>query len=166
MTDATPDVLCDAPPDVGAPLYFEDLHLGQRFHSPPRTMNRDRLVAFAAEFDPQPQHLNEDAAAGSMFGTLVASGWHTAALTMRMQLDAVFARVPGGAMGAQVDRLSWRRPVHPGDVLHAVIEVLELRESRSRPDRGIATLRTTTFNATGDAVMDMQAAVLFPRRPG
>lgn len=147
------------------PLFFEDFHVGQRFESKPLVMERDRLLAFAAEFDPQPQHVDEVAAARSHFGTLVASGWHTAALTMRMQIDALFGRIEGGAMGAQVDRLAWRRPVLPGEQLRAVIEVLAMRESRSRPQQGLLTLRTTTLNADGDAVMEMEAAVLVPRRP-
>ena len=145
-------------------LHFEDFVVGRRFVSEPRTMERDRLVAFAAEFDPQPQHVGEAEAAGSNFGVLVASGWHTAALTMRMQLDAVFGRVPGGAMGAQVDRLAWRRPVRPGDVLHVVVEVLAARASQSRPEQGVVTLRTVTLDAAGTTVMEMEAAVLVPRR--
>ena len=129
-----------------------------------RPMDPARLVAFAAEFDPQPQHLSEAQAATSMFGTLVASGWHTAALTMRMQLEAMMDRIPGGAMGAQVDKLAWVRPVHPGDLLHAVLEVRDMRLSRSRPDRGLLTLHTATVNQHGQTVMEMTAAVLVPRR--
>jgi hypothetical protein len=92
-----------------APLFYEDFHVGQVFTSATHAMNRDRLVAFAAEFDPQLQHLDEQQAKSSHFGTLVASGWHTAALTMRLQLDAILGRISGGAMGAQVDTLAWRR---------------------------------------------------------
>ena len=150
---------------TASPLFFEDVHVGQRFEAPPRTLERDRLLLFAAEFDPQPQHLGEAEAAGSHFGTLVASGWHTAALTMRMQIDALFSRIPGGAMGAQVDRLAWRRPVLPGDRLRAVVEVVAMRDSRSRPHQGLVTLRTTTLNGDGETVMEMEAAVLMPRRP-
>ena len=146
-------------------LYYEDFHVGQRFESEPATMERDRLVRFAQEFDPQPQHLGEDSAAGSLFGTLVASGWHTAALSMRLQLDCMMNRIPGGAMGAQVDKLAWRHPVRPGDRLRAVLEVLEKRESRSRPERGLLSLRTTTVNQDGQAVMELTAAVLVPKRP-
>ena len=147
------------------PLYFDDLTIGQQFTSEPTTMERGRLVAFAAEFDPQPQHLDEQQASQSMFGALVASGWHTAALTMRLQLEAAMGRIPGGAMGAQIDKLQWLRPVLPGDSLRAVIDVLDLRESRSRPDRGLATLRTTTLNQKDQPVLQMTAAVLMPRRP-
>ena len=152
---------------MSPPIYYEDVHVGQRFESAAAPMDRDRIVAFAQEFDPQPQHLDETQAQGSMFGTLVASGWHTAAQTMRLQLDAMMGRIPGGAMGAQVDSLTWRRPVLPGDQLRAVVEVMELRPSRSRPDRGLVTLKTTTLNQKDQAVMEMTAAVLMPRRnPG
>ena len=149
---------------TAGPLFYEDLHVGQTFASGPVTMDRDRLVAFAAEFDPQPQHLGEASAVRSQFGTLVASGWHTAALTMRLQLEAMMGRFPGGALGAQVDTLTWRRPVHPGDSLHVVVEVLQMRPSASKPGRGILTLRTTTLDQHGEAVMTLQAAVLVPRR--
>ncbi len=148
------------------PLFYDDLHVGQTFRSAPVAMDRDRIVDFAREFDPQPQHLDEETARSSMFGTLVASGWHTAALSMRMQLDALMGRFPGGAMGAQVDTLAWRRPVHPGDTLHAVVEVLAMRLSKSRPASGLLTLRTTTVNQHGQPVQEMTAAVFAPRRPG
>lgn len=149
---------------MSTPLFYEDFHVGQRFETATAPMDRDRLVAFAAEFDPQPQHLGEDQAKASLFGTLVASGWHTAALTMRLQLDTVFSRIPGGAMGAQVDNLTWRRPVHPGDQLRAVIEVQAMRLTRSRPDQGLLTLHTSTLNQHDEPVLAMTAAVLVPRR--
>ena len=149
-----------------APLHYEDFAVGQTFESAPTEITRDRIVEFAREFDPQPQHLDEASAAHSHFGTLVASGWHTGALTMRLQLDAMFHRIPGGAMGAQLDRVAWKRPVLPGDRLRAVIEVLAMRSSRSRPQHGLLTLRTTTLNGRDEVVMEMQAAVLVPRRDG
>jgi acyl dehydratase len=147
------------------PLYFEDLAEGQRFIAEPVPMERGRLLAFAAEFDPQPQHTSDEAAAGSQFGRLVASGWHTAALTMRMQVDTFFSHFPGGGLGAQVDTLAWRRPVLPGDTLYAVVEITALRPSRSRPERGIASIHTTTYNQRDEAVMEQSAAVMLPRRP-
>ena len=149
--------------DDRPPLFYEDFHAGQVFTSEPRTMERDAIIAFARDFDPQPQHLSEESAATSLFGTLVASGWHTASVTMRMQLEAVFARVPGGAMGAQIDTLAWRRPVHPGDQLSAVTEVRDLRLTR-RGDRGLLTLHTTTRNQHGQDVMEQTASVLVPCR--
>jgi acyl dehydratase len=147
------------------PLFFEDLAEGQRFTSAPAPMDRDRLLAFAAEFDPQPQHISDQAAATSQFGQLVASGWHTAAITMRLTVDAFFGRFPGGGLGAQVDTLAWRRPVLPGDTLYAVIEITALRPSRSRPERGVASIHTTTYNQHDQAVMEQSAAVMLPRRP-
>ncbi len=146
------------------PLHFEDLHVGQQFTSGSAPMERDRLLAFAAEFDPQPQHTSDEAARGSQFGTLVASGWHTAALTMRLQVETLFSRFPGGGLGAQIDTLAWRRPVLPGDTLRIVIEVRALRDSRSRPNSGLASLHTTTVNQHGETVQEMDGAVLVPRR--
>lgn len=149
---------------MDAPQYYEDFAVGQTFTSRSERITRDRIVSFAAEFDPQPQHLDEGTARGSMFGELVASGWHTASLTMRLQLEAVLGGIPGGGMGAQVDSLAWRRPVRPGDELRATVEVLDMRLSRSRPDRGLLTLRTTTLNQRDEAVQVMSAAILVPRR--
>ncbi len=148
-----------------AQQYFDDLTVGQVFTSGTATVARDRIVEFAAEFDPQPQHLSEETARDSLFGELVASGWHTGSLTMRLQLEALLGHFPGGAMGAQVDSMAWLKPVRPGDALRATVEVMAKRPSRSRPDRGILTLKTTTLNQHNEAVMVMTAAVLAPLRP-
>ncbi len=145
--------------------FFEDLVVGQVFTSRTETMTRERMVAFAAEFDPQPQHLDEEAARTTLFGELVASGWHTAALTMRLQIEGFLAGFPGGMAGAQIDNLAWKQPVRAGDTLRAEVEILAMRESRSRPDRGLLTLRTTTLNQRDEAVQVMTAAILVPRRP-
>lgn len=147
------------------PIYYDDLAIGQVFMSRPETMSRERIVAFAEEFDPQPQHLSEDLARNSMFGELVASGWHTAALTMRLQLEGLMGRFPGGSMGAQIEKLAWVRPVRPGDRVRAKAEIIEKRPSRSRPDRGLVTVRTTTLNQDDEPVQVMTAAILVPRRP-
>ncbi len=146
-------------------LYWEDVGVGQVIMSRTQLMTRDRIVAFAEEFDPQPQHLSEEAARGSLFGELVASGWHTASVTMRLQLEAMMGRFPGGSLGAQIDVLAWRRPVRPGDELRAQVEVLAKRLSGSRPDRGLLTLKTTTLNQRDETVQEMTASVLAPRRP-
>lgn len=150
---------------MDAPQHYEDFSVGQSFTSRPERITRERILEFGREFDPQPQHTDEEAARGSMFGELVASGWHTASLTMRLQLEAVLGGIPGGAMGAQVDSLAWRQPVRPGDELRATVEVLDMRLSKSRADRGVLTLRTTTLNQRNEAVQVMSAAVLVPRRP-
>lgn len=147
------------------PIYYDDLAVGQVFMSRAEAIGRDRIVAFGQEFDPQPQHLDEDAARGSMFGELVASGWHTAALTMRLQLDSLMGRFPGGSLGAQVEKLAWLRPVRPGDLLRARAEIMAMRPSRSRLDRGLVTIQTTTLNQRDEAVQVMTAAILAPRRP-
>lgn len=146
-------------------LYWEDVGVGQVIVSRTQLMTRDRIVAFAEEFDPQPQHLSDGAARGSLFGELVASGWHTASVTMRLQLEAIISRFPGGTMGAQIDTLAWRRPVRPGDELRAQVEVLAKRPSGSRPDRGLLTLGTVTLNQRDETVQEMTASVLAPRRP-
>ena len=147
-------------------LYWEDVEVGQVVTSRSQVMTRDRIVAFAEEFDPQPQHLGEEAARASLFGELVASGWHTAGVTMRLQLEVMMGRFPGGSLGAQVDTLAWRRPVRPGDELRARVEVLAKRPSGSRPDRGLLTLKTVTLNQRDEAVQEMTASILAPRRPG
>ena len=149
---------------MSTPLHYEDFEVGQSFLSRAERITRERLVAFAAEFDPQPQHLGEDTARDSLFGELVASGWHTASVTMRLQLEAVLGHVPGGMIGAQIDTIAWRHPVRPGDELRARVDVLDKRLSRSRPERGLLTLRTTTLNQRDEAVQVMSAAVLVPRR--
>ncbi len=145
-------------------LYFEDFQVGQRFTSRELTLTRDRIVEFGTEFDPQPQHIDEAAAASSNFGELVASGWHTAAVTMRLQYEAAFTRIANGGVGAGVEKLSWVRPVRPGDTLHVEVEVKEARVSASRPGRGLVTFLTTTLNQNGETVQTMLGTVFVPRR--
>lgn len=145
-------------------LYFDDLVVGQTFQAGPIEMTRARIVAFGIEFDPQPQHLDEAAAAESMFGELVASGWHTAAVTMRLMVDGASPGLAAGAMGAGIEGMSWPVPVRPGDVLSASSEIMELRESRSRPDRGILKMKTTTTRQDGTVVQVMTGTILVPRR--
>jgi acyl dehydratase len=148
----------------GAPLYLEDLAPGQTFGSGTVTVDPIELKEFAAEFDPQPFHLDDEAARASLFGGLVASGWHTAALTMRLLVDGEL-NVAGGLIGAGVDEMQWPRPVRPGDVLHVESEVLEVRPSNSRPDRGMVRLRSTTRNQDDLPVMIQVARLIVPRRP-
>lgn len=143
-------------------LYLEDLYVGQRFRAGPIEMTADEIKTFAAQFDPQPFHLDEDAARDSLFGGLVASGWHTAALTMRMLTAS--APIAGGVIGTG-GRLEWPRPVRPGDRLSVETEILDLSASRSRPERGIVKMRTTTSNQNGEAVQILNAKVVAFGRP-
>lgn len=132
--------------------HLEDFAPGQRYvGSQSIRIEPDRLHAFAAEFDPQPFHLDEVAASTSLFRGLAASGWQTAAVTMRLLVDSDL-RPAGGIIGAGFDELRWPRPVRPGDALRVEIEILEVRPSRSRPDQGLVKVRTTTLNQAGEAV--------------
>src|SRR5882724_5074505 len=125
--------------------YLEDFAVGQTFGSGRVRVDEERIKRYAAEFDPQPFHLDEDAARDTIFRGLVASGWHTAAVTMRLLVESDL-KPAGGIVGAGADEFRWPRPVRPGDELHIESEVLEVRPSRSRPDQGLIKVRTTTFN--------------------
>lgn len=145
-------------------LYLEDFAVGQVFPGGRIKVDKEQIIAFASQFDPQPYHLDEEAARKSVFGGLAASGWHTAALTMRLMVDGTF-RPAGGILGVGFDELSWPRAVRPGDELHAESEVLEVRASKSRPDRGMIRVRTTTLNQNGEVVQMFTGNLLVPRRP-
>lgn len=142
--------------------YLEDLQVGDRFTSATCALDTDQIKTFARQFDPQPFHLDEAAASDTLFGGLAASGWHTAALTMRLLVTGP-VRFAGGFIGAGAE-ISWPRPTRPGDVLHAQSEVLELVPSRSSP-RGMVTLRTLTLNQDGETVQKLVAKLLIARRP-
>jgi acyl dehydratase len=144
--------------------YLEDLVVGQIYGSGRITVVKERIKAFAAEFDPQPFHLDEDSARRSIFGGLAASGWHTAALTMRLIVESDF-KPAGGIVGAGFDELRWPVPVRPGDELHVESEVLEVRPSKSRPHQGLVKVRTTTKNQKGEAVQVSVGTLVVPRRP-
>jgi acyl dehydratase len=147
-----------------APLYYEDLAVGLRFGTGNVTVELGAIEAFAAEFDPQPFHLDEDAGLASPFGGLVASGWHTAALSMRLLVGGEL-RIVGGLIGLSVEELRWPRPVRPGDVLRVESEVLGLRPSKSQPERGIVRVRNTTLNQADQPVMVQVVNMIVPRRP-
>lgn len=144
-------------------LYLEDITVGQLFRSSRLRIDADRIKSFATEFDPQPFHLDESAARNSIFGGLAASGWHTAAVTMRLLVGSEF-KPAGGIIGAGFDELRWPRPVHPGDELRVESEVLEVRPSKSRPNQGLVKLRTTTLNQDGEAVQVFIGNLVVPRR--
>jgi acyl dehydratase len=144
--------------------YLEDFAEGQRYGSGRLTVEKERIRSFAAEFDPQPFHLDEEAAHRSIFGGLAASGWHTAAMTMRLLVQSEF-KPAGGIIGAGFDEFRWPAPVRPGDELHLEIEVLEVRPSKSRPNQGLLKIRTTTKNQKGEVVQVSVGNLIVPRRP-
>jgi acyl dehydratase len=143
------------------PLYLEDLNVGQRFVSGEFRMDAAGMKAFAAQFDPQSFHLDEPAAEKSFFQGLAASGWHTAAVTMRLVVASV--RLAGGLIGLG-GVIEWPMPTRPGDVLHVESEILELKPSRTKQDRAVATVRIVTLNQNGDEVEVFTAKILVFRR--
>jgi acyl dehydratase len=144
-------------------LYLEDLQVGQKFSSENYVMEAARIKEFAAEFDPQPFHLDEEAAQKSLFKGLAASGWHTAAVAMRL-LATAGLRLANGIVGLGAE-ISWPRPTRPGDVVHVECEILEITPSRSKPLQGIVTLRSTMLNQNRESVYILTAKLLVPRRP-
>lgn len=143
--------------------YLEDFAAAQTFGSGRLRVDKERIKSFAAEFDPQPFHLDEEAAQNSVFQGLAASGWQTAALTMRLLVESDF-KPAGGIIGAGFDEFRWPRPVRPGDELHLEIEVLEARPSKSRPAQGLIKVRTTTLNQNDEAVQVNVGNLIVPRR--
>jgi acyl dehydratase len=143
--------------------YLEDFAVGQTFGSGRLRIDKERVLAFAAEFDPQPFHLDEAEARGSIFGGLAASGWHTAAVTMRLMIETEL-KPAGGFVGAGLDECRWPRPVRPGDELRVECEVIEVRPSKSRPEQGLIKLRTTTLNQDDEAVLVHVVNMVVPRR--
>jgi acyl dehydratase len=142
--------------------YFEDLKAGDRFVSDKYEVTAEAIINFAREFDPQPFHVDVAVAEKSIFKGLAASGWHTAAITMRLFVQATnFAE---GAVGLGVDELRWPTAVRPGDALRVETEIVELRASRSKPDHGIIRIRNTTTNQRGEIVQTMFANAMVPRR--
>ena len=146
-------------------LYLEDLKPGDVHKGETRaSVTTDTIKTFAREYDPQPFHIDEAAAAKTMFGGLAASGWHTAATTMKLLVDGGLP-LAGGIIGASVDEVRWPKPVRPGDRLRVESEVLEVRPSKSRPEQGIARVRTTTFNQKDEPVQIMISNLVVQRRP-
>jgi acyl dehydratase len=146
-------------------LRFEDFSPGQEFPLQPHFVTRAEIVAFAAEFDPQPFHLDESAAADTLLGGLAASGWHSCALFMRMLYDGWLKET--ASMGSPgVDSLKWLRPVRPGEELSGRSVVLAVRASQSRPDRGFVSFRHEVRNGGGEPVMVLENPILFARRDG
>jgi len=144
--------------------YLEDFAVGQTFGSGRLRIEKQRIETFAAEFDPQPFHLDEQAARNTLFGGLAASGWHTAAVSMRLLVESEL-KPAGGIIGAGFDELRWPRPVRPDDELRVESEVLEVRPSQSRPNQGLLKLRMTMLNQNGEAMQVAIGYLLVQRRP-
>jgi len=142
--------------------YFEDLKAGERFKSGNYSVSEEQIISFAREFDPQPFHLDAAVARQTMFGSLIASGWHTAAITMRLFVQTL--KFAEGAIGLGVDELRWPNAVEPGDVLQVETEIVCLRLSRSKPSHGIVRLGNVTTNQRGEIVQTMTASALVLRR--
>ena len=143
-------------------LYLDDLHVGQRFVSDPHRLDAEQIKAFAAEFDPQPFHLDEEAAKKSLFGGLAASGWHTAALSMRMLVESV--PLADGLIGAEL-QLAWPSPTRPGMTLQMFSEVVDITPSRSKPNMAIVTMRNETRDQDGEALQIFTVKMPVFKRP-
>jgi acyl dehydratase len=144
-------------------LYLEDLHVGQRFASEPLRIDAEQIKTFAREFDPQPFHLSEEGAVGTLFGSLAASGWHTAALTMRLLVASV--PLADGLIGAEL-QLSWPKPTRPDTALQVFSEILDIKPSRSKPNMGIVTMRSETRDQDGEPVQHLTVKMpVFKRAP-
>ena len=142
---------------------FEDFHVGQLIEIGRRTVTSEEIIAFASQFDPQPFHLSEDAGRRSIYGSLIASGWHTVAMVMRMSCDAYL--LDSLSMGSPgVDELRWLKPVRAGDTIRAQFEVIDIRPSKSKPDRGIVVSAWRVFSQHDELVMTMRGMGMFLRR--
>lgn len=153
------------PDDTGTKraLYLEDLSVGDRFQSGEHVLDVAQIKAFAHQFDPQPFHIDEEAAKNTFFGGLAASGWHTAALTMKLLVESGIP-LAEGIIGSGGD-LQWPKPTRPGDVLHVVSEVIEIVPSRSKPGRAMVTMRCRTLNQHGEVVQNFAPKLVVHARP-
>jgi acyl dehydratase len=143
-------------------LYLEDLKPGQLFKTGSHPLTEDDIIAFARDYDPQPFHTDPEAARHTFFNGLAASGWQTASISMRLQVDSG-PPLAGGMIGATVE-LNWPRPTRPGDILHVESEVLDVTPSRSKPDRGFITLKSQTLNQKGEVLQVQTSKLLVWRR--
>lgn len=145
------------------PMYLEDFAAGQVFRSGGYEVTEAEILDYARRWDPQPFHLDDAAARGTLFGGLAASGWHTGGMTMRLIVESF--PVAGGVIGGRMEMLEWPRPVRPGDVLRVESEVLEVKPSRSKPGQGMLRVRCTTLNQRDEPVQVILPNLVVPRRP-
>ena len=145
------------------PLYFDDFEIGQQFASGEMKLHKADALGFAQQYDPQYFHIDEASAPQGPWGKLVASGWQTTAMSMRLKLDTPLRDVAGGLVGLGIDSIKWPRPVIPEDTLHILVTITEKRVSASKPTHGIMKYRIQTLNQNNELVMEMVTAVLVPR---
>lgn len=144
--------------------YFEDFHPGQVIDLGSKTVSEEEIIAFATQFDPQPFHVDHDAAAESIFKSVIASGWHTCSMMMRMVVDGLMCEA--SSMGSPgVDGIRWMQPVRAGDTLSVSYETIKVKASASRPDRGVVWSKWTATNQHGEAVCTIEGMGMFGRRP-
>jgi acyl dehydratase len=143
-------------------LYLDDLQIGQRFTSGTHVVDEEQIKAFAGQFDPQPFHLDNEAAKNTLLSGLAASGWHTAAITMRLLVESGLP-IAGGIVGVS-GALDWPNPTRPGDRLQVESEILDIRPSRSKPDRGVAVVQSLTRNQRNEVMQRLTAKLIVPRR--
>jgi acyl dehydratase len=144
--------------------YFDDFTIGESFETAAYTVTAAEIIAFAKQFDPQPMHTDPEAAK-SLTGGLIASGFHTISLTMRLFVMDRHYKTPPGTLGAGIKNIKWLKPVRPGDTLHVKIEIVDLKPSETKPDRGAVSVRLTTFNQHGEPVQEMTNTAIFAKRP-
>jgi acyl dehydratase len=150
--------------DNASKLYLEDFAAGQIFRSASLRVDAAEIKGFAAQYDPQPFHLDDTAAQATLFGGLVASGWHTAALTIKLIVQSEL-KIAGGLVGSGLDEFQWYRPVRPGDTLQVEFEVIAVQQSISRANQGIVRLKIATLNQNSSPVLTLIANLIVPRRP-
>ena len=144
--------------------YFEDFYPGQEIDLGRRTVTEDEIIAFARQFDPQPFHVDREAAAASIYGGVIASGWHTCSMMMRMVVDSIMCSTSSlGSPG--LDNVRWLAPVRPGDTLHVRYLTKQVKESRSKPDRGVVWSKWIATNQHGEQVCIIEGMGMFGRRP-
>jgi acyl dehydratase len=157
-----PEIVMTTAAELADGLYLEDLEVGQRFASGTQVIDEARIKTFAREFDPQPFHLDDERAKGTLFRGLAASGWHTAAVTMRLLVDSGLP-LAAGIIGAGGE-IAWPLPTRPGDTLRVESEILDIKPSQSRPDRGTVTVRSLTRNQNNEVVQSLTSRLIVPRR--